>query len=130
MNRIKIFCGLSLMLLLFTLHVFIQAQKKMNSLDRDAMKRILSLLKDSILYGASITIADVIIPDGKSLENVGVTPNKLLLPKPADIAANRDPVLAEALNMLGVRLSPADAGGKFEYDWQNNGSVVLKPVKR
>ncbi|MCV4713935.1 hypothetical protein OFC05_28115, partial [Escherichia coli] len=52
---------------------------------------------DEIIYGVSITNADVIMSDGKSLENVGVVPDHLVIPTPADFAQNRDPVLATAV---------------------------------
>jgi carboxyl-terminal processing protease len=41
-------------------------------------------------YGASITEADLIMTDGKSLEKVGVTPDELLLVSAKDLAAGRD----------------------------------------
>jgi C-terminal processing protease CtpA/Prc len=64
----------------------------------------------AIPYGASITIADVIMPDGGKLENVGVIPDELLLPTGEQIAAGSDPVLAHALTFLGVPFTPKDAG--------------------
>jgi carboxyl-terminal processing protease len=49
---------------------------------------------DTVVYGASISMWDVIMSDGKSLENVGVTPDILVLPTGEDLAKHRDPVLA------------------------------------
>ena len=61
-------------------------------------------------YGTSVTIADVRMPDGGQLEHVGVTPDELLLPTPADLAAGRDPVLARAIALAGGSLTPEQAG--------------------
>ncbi|HEX7957287.1 MAG TPA: S41 family peptidase, partial [Pyrinomonadaceae bacterium] len=42
----------------------------------------------SVLYfGASVTVADIIMADGKSLEHAGVAPDEVLLPTGADLAA-------------------------------------------
>ncbi len=64
-------------------------------------------------YGASITEADGIMADGKSLEYVGVLPDELLLPTAADLAAHRDPVLARAAAQFGIKISAAKAGALF-----------------
>lgn len=70
------------------------------------------------LFGASITFADVIMADGKSLEHVGVTPDELLLLTPQDMAAQRDPVLVQAAARLGFTLDPAKAGTLFPIEWR------------
>lgn len=71
-----------------------------------------------IPYAVSITDADLIMTDGKSLEHVGVTPDELLIPTPADLAAGRDPVLARAVTLLGATLDPVQAGRMFPVVWK------------
>lgn len=63
-----------------------------------------------IPYGMSVTIADVVMPDGGKLENAGVVPDELVLPTGEDIAAGKDPALARALTLLGVPFTPKEAG--------------------
>jgi len=76
---------------------------------------------DSIVpYGMSLTNADVITTDGKSLEHIGVTPQLIMLLTGADLAAQRDPVLAGALELFGQKVTPEQAGKFFPYKWEEN----------
>ncbi|MBO0724449.1 MAG: hypothetical protein J2P52_02520 [Blastocatellia bacterium] len=68
-----------------------------------------AVVSSSSRYGVQVSVVDLIMADGKSLEGVGVQPDELLLPKPEDIAGKRDPVLARAAAMLGADLDPAKA---------------------
>jgi carboxyl-terminal processing protease len=70
-------------------------------------------------YGASVTIADIIMKDGKSLEGLGVTPDERILPTAADMAAHRDPVLARAAALAGIEMTPEKAGAIFETRWND-----------
>ncbi len=73
-----------------------------------------------IFYGASITEADLLMADGKSLEHTGVTPDETILPTAADLAAGRDPALARAVELAGGRIDAVEAGKLFPVEWQPN----------
>jgi len=65
-------------------------------------------------YGDSVTVADTVMTDGKSLEHIGVAPDRMSLPSADDLAAGRDPVLAYAAGLAGVTLSAEDAARLFQ----------------
>jgi C-terminal processing protease CtpA/Prc len=68
-------------------------------------------------YGAMITVADLILGDAKSLENVGVIPDERVLPSPADIANGRDPVIARAAALAGLTMTADEAAKIFPFEW-------------
>jgi len=72
-----------------------------------------------LLYGISITETDLIMADGKSLEGEGVVPDEAVLPTGADLAAGRDPALAQAVLKAGGLLLPEDAGKAFPFVWRD-----------
>jgi carboxyl-terminal processing protease len=71
-----------------------------------------------IFYAASITDADVIMADGKSLEGIGVTPDETILPSSSDLLAGRDPALSRAAALAGAKLAPEKAASLFPIEWR------------
>lgn len=69
-----------------------------------------------VFYGASITVSDVVMSDGKSLEGSGVTPDEVRIPTAQDLAAGRDVVLSYAASLFGVTLDPLEAGKLFPIE--------------
>ena len=66
---------------------------------------------DSIaFYATSVTVGDVRMSDGATLEGKGVKPDEILLPSASDLAAKRDPALAYAIALLGGTMTPEEAG--------------------
>ncbi|MFN2576392.1 MAG: S41 family peptidase [Pyrinomonadaceae bacterium] len=60
----------------------------------------------AVNYGVSVTISDLIMTDGTSLERIGVTPEELILPLPSDLSNGHDPALMRAGQLLGINLGP------------------------
>jgi C-terminal processing protease CtpA/Prc len=71
-----------------------------------------------LLYGTSVTDADIKMADGKSLEKTGVTPDEPALPTGPALRAGRDPVLAFAASLAGVQMDSEKAGALFPLRWK------------
>jgi carboxyl-terminal processing protease len=71
-----------------------------------------------IWYGASVTEADLVMTDGRSLEHTGVSPDELILPTAADMSSGRDPVLARAVALVGASMDSQKAGSLFPVEWK------------
>jgi C-terminal processing protease CtpA/Prc len=56
------------------------------------------------------------MPDGKSLEGTGVIPNIAVLPTSKDLAEGRDPALAFALELAGIKMDPCEAAKIFSEE--------------
>ncbi len=69
-------------------------------------------------YAMSLTVADLKMTDGNSLEHRGVVPDQIMLPSPEELAAGADPQLATALQLAGVNMSSSAAGALFPMRWQ------------
>ena len=75
--------------------------------------------QDSVIpYATSITDADIVMSDGKSLEKTGVVPDEVILPAGADFASKRDPALARAAQLVGLQLTPEKAATLFPVEWK------------
>jgi carboxyl-terminal processing protease len=72
----------------------------------------------AIFYGASVTVADLFMADGKSLESIGVLPDQISLPEASDLRDGRDPVLAKAIESMGGQMSAEAAARLFPFEWK------------
>ena len=82
-------------------------------------------LDSKVSYAISVTDADLVMTDGKSLEHVGVEPDTIFLPTDQDLGNNRDPALAKAAGLVGAKLSPEEAGTILPYIESNQFQTTL-----
>jgi len=72
-----------------------------------------------VAYATEVTVADVVMSDGRRLEGAGVVPDTAVVPRGTDLRAGRDPTLAHAIALLGGSLSAEQAGRLFpRRSWQ------------
>lgn len=75
-------------------------------------------LETRVFYNVSVTNADLLMSDGKSLEGSGVTPDQVLLPTGEDLRAGKDMVLARAVAAAGGTIDPVAAGNFTRFKWK------------
>lgn len=75
-------------------------------------------LETQVFYAVSVTDADLLMSDGKSLEGAGIVPDEVLLPTGEDLRDQKDPVLSRAVAAAGVSLDPTVAGKLFPFKWK------------
>ena len=63
----------------------------------------------AVFYGAETTVAQVMFPDGKDIEKIGVTPDLMCIPEAADLVAKRDPCYGLAMTTLKAKLAAASS---------------------
>lgn len=61
-------------------------------------------------FAMNITIADLIMSDGKRLENVGVIPDYRVGPTGLALRMKTDPILSYSLGLMGTEITPEEAG--------------------
>lgn len=61
-------------------------------------------------YGMNLTVADLIMSDGKRLEKIGVIPDHPVGPTGHALFHKSDPVFAYAAGLLNTKLTPEEAG--------------------
>lgn len=66
-----------------------------------------------VRFGVGVTISDVTMGDGTTIEGKGVGPDYQIIPTHEQLFAGHDPVLAKALSIAGYKLSAEDAGKLF-----------------
>lgn len=67
-----------------------------------------------LIYGANLTISDIVMPDGNRLENVGVTPDHVVVPSGSDLTDGGDIQLAKALSLVGITTDKAGAAAMLK----------------
>ena len=59
----------------------------------------------TVYYGAQTTVGHLRFSDDKDIDKIGVTPDLMCIPEPADLIAKRDPCLGLAMSTLKAKLA-------------------------
>ncbi len=76
--------------------------------------RMVGVPESAVYFGTMVTVEDVRMVDGGTLEKVGVQPDELVIPTAGDLAAHADPALARAVTLAGGSISSEAAGRLFK----------------
>jgi C-terminal processing protease CtpA/Prc len=60
--------------------------------------------------GLQVTVFEILSSDGKPLNKVGVMPDEVINPDPADVADGADPVIGRAVEILHDQLAARGPG--------------------
>ena len=71
-----------------------------------------------VVYGVSVTDADLLMSDGQSLEGIGVVPDEIVLPTAEDLRSQKDSVLSRAVAIAGGTIDPVEAAKLFPFKWK------------
>jgi len=78
-------------------------------------------------YGLTISVEDLIMDDESRLESVGVTPEWIVVPTGADLAAKRDPQMTKALSLAGIQVDPIQAAKIYGKDFGKASTTATRP---
>jgi hypothetical protein len=78
-------------------------------------------------YGLQVSVEDLIMNDESRLENTGVTPEWIVVPTGADLAAKRDPAMTKALALAGIQVDPGQAGKIYSKDFARAPASATRP---
>jgi C-terminal processing protease CtpA/Prc len=78
-------------------------------------------------WGVTVSVEDIIMGDGNRLENTGVTPEWIVVPTGADIAAKRDPQMTKALALAGIQVDPVQAAKIYSKDFGKAPATATRP---
>lgn len=82
------------------------------------------------LFLVNVTVSDLIMNDGKSLERIGVSPDTLIIPSAFSLVNQQDYTLSLAAREFGYKLSPAEAKKIFPSDDETEKVINAKEASK